>query len=49
MGKQLVNNTLLGRGTNIMGTVNTGNLASGMYFVQLIDGGNVTNYKFIKE
>lgn len=49
MGKQVVNNTLLGRGTNIIGSINTDNLAGGMYLIQLIDGDNVTNYKFIKE
>jgi hypothetical protein len=49
MGKQLTANTILGKGTNIIGTINTAGLSSGMYLVKLIDGNTVTNYKFIKE
>lgn len=49
MGEQLVNSTLLGRGTNIIGTINTDNLSSGMYLIKLVSGSNITNYKFIKE
>ncbi|HTA27717.1 MAG TPA: DNRLRE domain-containing protein [Bacteroidia bacterium] len=48
-GKQLITNTLLGKGTNILGTINTAGLSSGMYLIKLTDGNNITNYKFIKQ
>ena len=49
MGKQINNNTMLGKGSNIVGTINIADLSSGMYLIKLADGTTITNYKFIKQ
>lgn len=49
MGRQVNANTVLGKGTNIIGTINTADLPTGMYLIKLTGGNTITNYKFIKQ
>ncbi len=49
-GRQLsAPNSILGKGSNILGTINIANLPVGMYLLKLSDSNTITNYKFIKE